>query len=1166
MKHTRLLGTLALLVGAALPHGNACVDAPKDDGFDPLAKPDASTSDTTVTDTATGGDTQTIASCTALEKTYLDLDGDGVCGGTKQCPVSGIKTCATQVTANDCNDSDATIFPKNYEPTVSGTAAKTDKKDNDCDGHTDEDDLKLVIAFDASVANGTFLNTTSTVVTSVTVKATVTVSGWVDDSGSLTARLTNETAGTTTDKTFTMKNGAATIDFGAQPITSTQIAQPFLLTIAGWDDENVGARTVLYNLVGRKVAKAELLDSAGKTVTAGTTITSAMGMAINEEMTRRMFSNMSDATKDKFNTDFTVYPAETEGVGITSKWGQPQKMFSDGDANKTFAKDAIFYYQMMRVMSAGRVTIEAFPYDGQASGLPNDAASVMQPAEKTAVTANSMTIRVTLEDVQIETSKQPFKCLIDAGCTAVDSNMKSLHDDLANNSLSNFTDVSTLPDSLLAWTSYYYVGLGSMRFEIKGMMTVAAKDTALGSSWNRGNYGAVSSTYPESAVVSLSSIDSSNDPYQEFVAREGQLAFVVAKLGVTIKDDAGNWVIPAAQGDVEVSFDTTDLGAGAADFFAQIEPSIQEIIYDFAHYMPSNTELKDYLKVNQYDFWSDWYDEDEDSMGYELLLTMFNTILARANPMVDFKAYKSADTAKGILADTLVATADHHLEIGDRVKMKIVPASSGLTAGSNYYVKDVVDARTVMLSTSSGGSLLDIKADGDARLVEGPYGAHPARFATEYDLLEHAMTAMYAKQASNESAALKLKLKETGKKTYLDQFYTSVDVLSDKSLAFTYGTRVYLPSTVSGKLCEKTVTAYQNSGQYISAGAGTSLSGTAEEVSRVRFVESMFNGGFFAAAPFGTCDTPEEPFDCNGDGTIGADEALIMKLEGRAPFVEMPSDAQGYDMVLEGMALTVSPKGSCVLSGPTACMSGQSKSTDPVDAAKTPVFLGGSRLTMRFVQPSNDHVREAEANYAWAQGGSNICHSYGSDTPLTMLNEVTLDTSGGMVGSTWAKAGCSGDALAGKMLETLNEKMTFATLNALKGKACGEPNATNGYYYDAFESLIPIGVDMSAYANVHAYCADTSEDADVATVYLQRSVSPGVAVDQVLIGGPASTQVANTAALTMTEWPGDGDDLCGDPGIDLCSEYELCGGCCPDGTACTGVVDPVTFKVTYACK
>ncbi len=1142
MRRTRLLGTLALplvVVVAALPLGTACGDAAtKDDGFDPLIRPDATASDTSTSDTATGSETETTPGCTVLEQTYLDFDGDGTCGATKQCPVSGIKTCDKQVMANDCNDSDATVFPRNYEPTVSGTASKTDKKDTDCDGHTDEDDLKLVIAFDAAVANGTFLNTTSTVVTSVTVKATVTVSGWVDDSGSLTARLTNETADTTTDKTLTLKNGATTIDFGAQPITATQIAQPFLLTIAGRDDENVGARTVLYNLVGRKVAKAETLDSAGKTVAAGTTITSAMGMAINEEMTRRMFSNMSDATEDKFNTDFTVYPAETEGVGITSKWGQPQKMFDDDEANKTIANGDIFYYQMMRVMSADRVTIEAIPYDGTASGLPNDAASGMTSAEKSAVTANSLTIRVTLEDVKIETSKQPFKCLITTGCTAVDSNMKSLHDDLANNSLSNFADGT----DTFHWTSYYWVGLESMRFEIKGMMTVPAKDTALGSSWNRGSYGAVSITYPESAVTSQSSIDASNDPYQEFVAREGQLAFVVAKLGLTIKDESGNWVIPEEKGDVKVTFDTTDTAVAGADFFGQIEPSIQGIIYDFAHYMPANTELKNYLKVNQYDFWSDWYDEDEDSMGYELLLTMFNTILARANPMVDFTAKKANDT--------LVATADHHLEIGDRVKMKIVPASSGLTAGSSYYVKDVLDARTVKLSTTSGGSLLDIKADGSGSLVEGPYGAHPARFATEYDLFEHAMTAMYAKQWSNESAALKLQLKLNNKKSYLDQFYTSVDVLSDKSLAFTYGTRVYLPSTPTGSLCGKAITAYQNSGQYISAGAATNLSGTAEEVSRVRFVESMFNGGFFAAAPGGTCTAQDSPFDCNDDGTTAADEVVTMKLEGRAPFVEMPSDAQGYDMVLEGLALTLSPKGSCVLAGPTACLSGQTKPSDPVDAAKTPVFLGGSRLSMRFTQPSNEHVREAEDNYGWAHEGNNICNSPAGETPLTMLNEIRLETSGGMVGSTWAKAGCSGDALAGKMLETLNEQMTSATLNALKAKACDEPDA-NGVYVKAFETLIPVGIDMSVYANVSAYCADTSEDAEIAMVYLQRSVSAGVAVDQVLIGGPASTQVANTAAITMTEWPGDGADLCGDPGIDLCWEYEYCGLCCPTGTECT---------------
>ena len=153
------------------------------------------------------------------------------------------------------------------------------------------------------------------------------------------------------------------------------------------------------------------------------------------------------------------------------------------------------------------------------------------------------------------------------------------------------------------------------------------------------------------------------------------------------------------------------------------------------------------------------------------------------------------------------------------------------------------------------------------------------------------------------------------------------------------------------------------------------------------------NGGFFAAAPGGTCTAQDTPFDCNNDGTIAADEAVTMKLEGRAPFVEMPSDAQGYDMVLEGLALTLVPKknGSCVLSGPAACLSGQSKSGDPVDAAKTPVFLGGSRLSMRFVQPSNEHVREAEDNYGWAHEGNNICHSYGSDTPLTMLNEVELE-------------------------------------------------------------------------------------------------------------------------------------------------------------------------------
>jgi hypothetical protein len=77
-------------------------------------------------------------------------------------------------------------------------------------------------------------------------------------------------------------------------------------------------------------------------------------------------------------------------------------------------------------------------------------------------------------------------------------------------------------------------------------------------------------------------------------------------------------------------------------------------------------------------------------------------------------------------------------------------------------------------------------------------------------------------------------------------------------------------------------------------------------------------------------------------------------------------------------------------------------------------------------------------------------------------------------------------------------------------------------------------------------------------------VSAGVAVDQVLIGGPASTQVVNTAAITMTEWPGDGEELCGDPGIDLCSEYEICGECCAEGMVCApDISDP--FDIVFAC-
>jgi hypothetical protein len=118
-------------------------------------------------------------------------------------------------------------------------------------------------------------------------------------------------------------------------------------------------------------------------------------------------------------------------------------------------------------------------------------------SEKSAVSANSLTIRFTLEDVKIETSKQPFKCLLTAGRTTVDSNMKSLHDGLADGALSNFADRT---DSL-HWTSLW-VGIESMRFETKDMMTVPAKDTALGYSWNRGNCGAVTITYPESAVTS----------------------------------------------------------------------------------------------------------------------------------------------------------------------------------------------------------------------------------------------------------------------------------------------------------------------------------------------------------------------------------------------------------------------------------------------------------------------------------------------------------------------------------------------------------------------------------------------------------------------------------------------------------------------------------------
>ena len=69
----------------------------------------------------------------------------------------------------------------------------------------------------------------------------------------------------------------------------------------------------------------------------------------------------------------------------------------------------------------------------------------------------------------------------------------------------------------------------------------------------------------------------------------------------------------------------------------------------------------------------------------------------------------------GIASDDGVRIVSHGLSVGDRVAFRALLGSSlptGLTEGVVYYVKTVVDADTITLSTSSGGATLDITANG----------------------------------------------------------------------------------------------------------------------------------------------------------------------------------------------------------------------------------------------------------------------------------------------------------------------------------------------------------------------------------------------------------------------------------------------------------------------
>jgi len=61
--------------------------------------------------------------------------------------------------------------------------------------------------------------------------------------------------------------------------------------------------------------------------------------------------------------------------------------------------------------------------------------------------------------------------------------------------------------------------------------------------------------------------------------------------------------------------------------------------------------------------------------------------------------------------DRVATAADHGLAVGDEVRVASVSASNGVTPATKYYVKTVPTSKTVTLSTTSGGAVVDISAD-----------------------------------------------------------------------------------------------------------------------------------------------------------------------------------------------------------------------------------------------------------------------------------------------------------------------------------------------------------------------------------------------------------------------------------------------------------------------
>lgn len=91
-----------------------------------------------------------------------------------------------------------------------------------------------------------------------------------------------------------------------------------------------------------------------------------------------------------------------------------------------------------------------------------------------------------------------------------------------------------------------------------------------------------------------------------------------------------------------------------------------------------------------------------------------NTVYATRSRIVAKPVLQSYTGATGTATTDVVAITNHTLASGDRVEFTSGTGFTGLTAGTDYFVRDVIALTSFKVAATLGGAAIDITADGTA--------------------------------------------------------------------------------------------------------------------------------------------------------------------------------------------------------------------------------------------------------------------------------------------------------------------------------------------------------------------------------------------------------------------------------------------------------------------